>query len=85
MHDVVNFILADTAGTATKLTKALTDFIGPILLAIIGIVALRFLFNRQVTQFIIFIVIAALVALLFYYPGVIKTLATTFADSSGLN
>ncbi|MBC9705329.1 MAG: hypothetical protein H9W81_10220 [Enterococcus sp.] len=52
---------------------------------VIGIVAITFLFRREMTQFMIFIVIAVVVAILFYAPDVIANLGKNINDETGLD
>jgi len=63
------------SATGAGLANALRSFVGPILLIIIGIVAVTFLFKRQLTQFFQFMALAILVALLFYTPDVLPAIA----------
>jgi len=83
MSHLVNLVVAADNAAATALVTSLKAFIGPILLAIIGIVALRFLFNHQIMQFITFVVVAILVGVLFYNPEIIKTIANSFVKGAG--
>lgn len=55
----------------------------PILLLIISLVATTFLFKREMAQFVIFVVIAIIVALLFYAPPVVKSLAQSANTATG--
>lgn len=64
------------------LVNNIRGFLGPILLLIIGIVAITFLFQRQMTQFIIFLVIGVVVAGIFYVPDVIGGLGKSFGNST---
>jgi len=63
------------SATGANISKLIRDFIGPILLIVIGVVAITFLFKRQLTQFFQFMALAILVALLFYTPGVLPAIA----------
>jgi len=81
MLSLVNdFIVANAA---EDLVNALKAYVGPILLLIIGAVSITFLFRRQISQFLIFIVIAILVAILFYAPDFITSIAQNFVEESG--
>lgn len=73
-----DFVIADT----TQLASAIRNFVGPILLVVIGIIAIPFLVRREMTQFIMFVVIAVAVFLLFYAPGIIESLAKGVADTA---
>lgn len=77
-----NFVLA---ATGDSLADGIRGFVGPILMLVIGIVAITFLFRREMTQFMIFIVIAIVVAILFYAPDVIANLGRNINEETGLN
>jgi hypothetical protein len=70
------------AATSEQLAGSIRDFVGPILLVVIGIIAIPFLVRREMTQFIIFVVIAVAVFILFYAPGIIESLAKGVADQA---
>lgn len=73
------------ANASEKLVGTLQAYVGPVLLFIIGIVAITFLFRREIMQFVLFIVIAIIVAVLFYAPGVVKAIAQSFTGETGLD
>lgn len=73
------------AATGDSLATGIRNFVGPILMLVIGIVAITFLFRREMTQFMIFIVIAVVVAILFYAPDVIANLGKNINDETGLD
>lgn len=84
-------ILANSPGgggidqaTGQNIADLLRDFIGPILLIVIGIVAVTFLFKRQLTQFFQFMALAILVALLFYTPAVLPAIAGWISQLFGV-
>lgn len=84
MTNFISYIIA--AGSPTEaLASTLQTWVGPILLLVIGILAIKFLMNSQIMAFVMFIITAILVALVFYYPGIIKTIAGAFYDGSGAN
>ena len=70
--------------TGEGLASALRNFVGPILMIVIGIVAITFLFKRQLTQFFQFMALAILVALLFYTPGVLPAIAGWVSNLFGV-
>lgn len=78
---VNDFVLAATSGGT--LADGIRNFIGPILMLIMGVVAITFLFRREMTQFVIFLVIAIIVAIIFYAPDVIKNIAQGVEDEAG--
>ncbi|MGH3378807.1 MAG: hypothetical protein ACRDP6_29175 [Actinoallomurus sp.] len=69
-------------------TQGLADWLqklfGPLFLAIVGIVALFFLFTREITRFVQFIVLAIAIAVVFYWPGVIQSIASGIATALGV-
>lgn len=71
------------AATTETIATGIRNFVGPILLLIISLVAITFLFKREMTQFFIFVVIAIIVALLFYAPGIVKSLAQEAGSTTG--
>lgn len=73
------------ANAAEKIAGTVQAYVGPILLLIIGIIAITFLFRRQVTQFLTFAIIAIVVAIFFYAPGVIVGIARAFTGETGLD
>ena len=62
------------AALGTNLQNLIKSIIGPIFLAIVGVISLNFLIQRQIMQFVMFILIAVLVAALIYVPDMIKGL-----------
>jgi len=82
-------ILAAAAPQAAINTQGLVDYLqglfGPLFLGIVGIVALVFLFNREVTRFVQFIVLAIAIAVVFYTPGIVKELASGIAHALGVH
>ncbi|XVQ16360.1 hypothetical protein ACQP1W_52445 (plasmid) [Spirillospora sp. CA-255316] len=70
-------------------TDALADwlraFFGPVFLVVVGIVAIFFLFTREITRFVQFIVLAVGVAVIFYWPGVLTSLARGIATALGVD
>lgn len=73
------------AAGSQSLADGIRAFVGPLLMLTMGIVAMTFLFKREMTQFLIFIVIAILVAVIFYGPDLIKGLAKDVSSSTGQN
>lgn len=62
------------AGFGENLQNLIKSIIGPVFLAIVGVISLVFLIQRQIMQFVIFIIIAILVAALIYVPDMIRGL-----------
>ena len=67
------------------LVKYLQNLFGPLFLGIVGIVALFYLFSREITRFMQFIVLAVLIAVVFYTPGIIQALASGIASALGVH
>jgi hypothetical protein len=78
----VTHILAAALSTQ-GLVSWLQSLLGPLFLGIVGIIAFFFLFTREVTRFVQFIVLAVAIAIVFYYPGLIQTIATGIATALG--
>lgn len=70
---------ANASSTTQTILDNLQNILGPIFLAIIGILALTFLAKKQMKRFIEFIILAIAVAVLFYDPGIVKNLANAIA------
>ena len=74
------------AGINTQcLVTYLQSLFGPLFLGIVGIVALFFLFTREITRFVQFIVLAVLIAVVFYTPGIVQSLASGIASALGVH
>ena len=67
------------------LVSYLQSLFGPLFLGIVGIVALFFLFTREITRFMQFIVLAVLIAVVFYTPGIVQALASGIAHALGVH
>jgi hypothetical protein len=83
-------IIASAASQAasistTGLVKYLQSLFGPLFLGIVGIVALFFLFTREITRFVQFIVLAVAIAVIFYVPSIVQVLALGIAHALGLH
>lgn len=74
------------AGISTQgLVNYLQSLFGPLFLGIVGIVALFFLFTKEITKFVQFIVLAVAIAVVFYTPSIVQTLATGIANALGVH
>ena len=82
-------ILAAAAPQAAISTQGLVSYLqslfGPLFLGIIGIVAIFFLFTREITRFIQFMVLAVAIAVVFYTPTIVETLAKGIANALGVH
>jgi hypothetical protein len=81
-------LLAAAAPQAAVNTQGLVSYLqslfGPLFLGIVGIVALFFLFTREITRFVQFIVLAVLIAVVFYTPDIVEELAKGIASALGV-
>lgn len=84
-HTVAALLAAPGGGAPD--TEGFADWLqgifGPLFLAIVGIVALFFLFTREITRFVQFLVLAVVIAVIFYYPESIVSIARGVATSLG--
>jgi len=71
--------------STTNLVTYLQSLFGPLFLGIVGIVALFFLFTREITRFVQFIVLAVAIAVVFYTPSIVQVLATGIANALGVH
>lgn len=67
-----------------KLAEWLRNIFGPLFLVIVSIVAIFFLFTREITRFVQFVVLAIAIAIIFYVPDVIETTARAIAKALGV-
>jgi uncharacterized membrane protein YgdD (TMEM256/DUF423 family) len=72
---------ADASQKASTLVQFITNFVGPILTLAIGIIAIKFLVQREMTKFFQFAAIAVLVGVLFFTPDLIQNLAKWFGNA----
>jgi hypothetical protein len=82
-------LIAAAAPQAAINTQNLVNYLqglfGPLFLGIVGIVAIFFLFSRELTRFVQFIVLAVLIAVVFYVPQIVETLAKGIANALGVH
>jgi hypothetical protein len=82
-------ILAAAAPQAAISTQGLVSYLqslfGPLFLGIVGIVAIFFLFTREITRFVQFIVLAVVIGVVFYTPSIVQVLATGIANALGVH
>jgi hypothetical protein len=67
-----------------NLAEWLRNIFGPLFLVIVSIVAIFFLFTREITRFVQFVVLAIAIAIIFYVPDVIETTARAIAKALGV-
>lgn len=85
MHLLPVIAATDLSTTSQNMVSAITSFASPIILAIVGFLALKFLLNRQITQFIMFLILAILVSLIFFYPAIVYSFATQLKVAFGIS
>jgi hypothetical protein len=72
------------AGATAHLADWLRALVAPLLLGSIGIGAIFFLFQREVTRFAQFILLAVAVAAIFYTPGIVPWIARGITGALGV-
>jgi hypothetical protein len=78
-------LIAASSINTTGLVNYLQGLFGPLFLGIVGIVALFFLFTREIIRFVQFLVLAVAIAVVFYTPSIVQTLATGIANALGVH
>ncbi|GAB3207671.1 hypothetical protein ACQEU5_12180 [Marinactinospora thermotolerans] len=88
--DIGPLVLAGAESTVTDgpdtsgLADWLRGFFGPLFLVIVSIVAIFFLFTREITRFAQFIILAIFIGIVFYVPGIIEVIAVAIARAMGV-
>jgi hypothetical protein len=67
------------------LVNYLQGLFGPLFLGIVGIVAIFFLFTREIIRFVQFIVLAIAIAVIFYTPSIVQTIAIGITNALGVH
>ncbi len=81
---IIAAAVPQAAGVNTVgLANYLQTLFGPLFLGIVGIVALFFLFTREITRFIQFVVLAVAIGVIFYVPDIVELLAKGIANALG--
>ena len=80
-----SLILAASTLSTSGLVSYLQGLFGPLFLGIVGIVALFFLFTREIIRFVQFLVLAVAIAVIFYTPDIVQTLAKGIANALGVH
>lgn len=76
---------APPAGVDTEgLADFLRSFFAPLFLVIVSVVALFFLFTREITRFMQFIILAIAIGVIFYVPNIIEVTAKAIASALGI-
>lgn len=77
---------APPAGVNTEgLADFLRSFFAPLFLVIVSVVALFFLFTREITRFVQFIILAIAIGVIFYVPNIIEVTAKAIAGALGIS
>src|SRR5579875_632327 len=76
---------APVALSSSGLVSYLQNLFGPLFLGIVGIVAIFFLFTREIIRFVQFFVLAVAIAVIFYVPGIVRSLAMGIAHALGVH
>lgn len=79
------FLASPAALSTSGLVSYLQGLFGPLFLGIVGIVAIFFLFTREIIRFVQFLVLAIAIAVVFYTPSIVQTLATGIANALGVH
>ena len=81
--------LLATAPVVALSTQGLVTYLqglfGPLFLGIVGIVAIFFLFTREIIRFVQFIVLAVAIAVVFYTPTIVQTIASGITNALGVH
>ncbi len=78
-------ITAASGISSQGLVSYLQTLFGPLFLGIIGIVAIFFLFTREIIRFVQFFILAVAIAVIFYVPGIVRSLAMGIAHALGVH
>lgn len=81
--EVIKPVGTETITNVNQVISNLQSFVGPIFLAIVGFFAITFLMKKKMKDFIAFIALAIVIAVIFYTPGIIHNLATMVAGLFG--
>ena len=85
MASIPHEVLADDELKTDQLADWLRQIFGPLFLVIVSIVAIFFLFTREITRFVQFIVLAIGIGVIFYVPNIIETTAKAIAKALGVD
>ncbi|WP_219510896.1 hypothetical protein [Nonomuraea ceibae] len=70
----------DTAGLA----DFLRSYFAPLFLVVVSVVALVFLFTRELTRFVQFMLVSVAIGVIFYVPDIIEVLAKGVGAALGV-
>ena len=71
--------------STSGLVTYMQGLFGPLFLGIVSIGAIFFLFTREFTRFVQFMVLAVAIAVVFYTPSIVQTLAQGIAKALGVH
>ncbi|WP_093170542.1 hypothetical protein [Sinosporangium album] len=88
MDHVADLAAAPSPAPTGVNTEGLADFLrrffAPLFLVIVSVVALFFLFTREITRFVQFIILAIAIGVIFYVPDIIEMMARAIAGALGI-
>ena len=67
------------------LVTYLQSLFGPVFLGIVGFTAVFFLFTREIIRFVQFVLLAVVIAVIFYTPVVVENLASAISKALGVH
>lgn len=73
------------AFTTQGLVTYLQSLFGPLFLGMVSFIAVFFLFTREITRFVQFILLAIVIAVVFYTPSIVQTLAQLLTNALGVH
>jgi hypothetical protein len=85
MHTHLAAAVVPVALSTQGLVNYLQGLFGPLFLGIVGIVAIFFLFTREITRFVQFMVLAVAIGVIFYTPGIVEELAKGISNALGVH
>ncbi len=71
--------------TTTGLVDWIRGLIAPLFVGGIGIIAVFFLFTRELTRFAQFLILAVAIAIVFYTPGIVEVVAKGITGALGVH
>lgn len=75
---------APTGIDSAGLANFLRAFFAPLFLVVVSVVALFFLFTREITRFVQFLILAIAIGVIFYVPNIIEVTAKAIAGALGI-
>jgi hypothetical protein len=78
-------MIAAAAFSTAGLVSWLQGLFGPLFLGIVGFCAVFFLFTREIMRFAQFLILAVVIAVIFYTPSIIQVLAAAITKALGVH